>query len=98
MDKFKGTKLEWKLEIGDNRAWINDGDHKSMCVVFGSDFNVPNHEMKYNAKLILCAPKMLCLLKQLLDSGDEMFSHGEPSETYFQLLNDAQQLIKKATE
>ena len=42
--------------------------------------------------------EMLEMLQELVRSADDMFNNGEPSETYYQLINRAEQLIKEATE
>ena len=42
--------------------------------------------------------EMLEMLQELVRSADDMFNNGEPSETYYQLINKAEKLIKEATE
>ena len=42
--------------------------------------------------------EMLEMLQELVRSADDMFNNGEPSETYYQLINKAERLIKEATE
>ena len=38
--------------------------------------------------------EMLEMLQELVRSADDMFNNGEPSETYYQLINKAEKLIK----
>ena len=42
--------------------------------------------------------EMLEMLQELVRSADDMFNNGEPSETYYQLINKAEKLIKELTE
>ena len=55
-------------------------------------------EDKANILLISKAPEMLEMLQELVRSADDMFNNGEPSETYYQLINKAEKLIKEAIE
>ena len=42
--------------------------------------------------------EMLEMLQELVRSADDMFNNGEPSETYYQLINKAEKLIKESSE
>ena len=66
------------------KHWQNTEERRKQCL--------------YNALLISKAPEMLKMLKELVKSADDMFNNGEPSETYYQLINKAEKLIKEATE
>jgi hypothetical protein len=98
--EFKGTKGIW-IVAGNTEGGIlisNKNYNRDIATVwkYDNDF-LERQEASANAKLIAQAPDMLSMLQNLLDNGDKMFSNGEPSETYFQLLNKTQELIKKAT-
>lgn len=107
MSEFKGTKGKWS--IGDPTVSFpicetiistikSDYDSERVILTIAHVMPKASGAKKYNALLISKAPEMLEILKDIVIQGDEMFSHGEPSETYYQLLNRAEFLIKKATE
>ena len=108
---FKGTKGKWKYKViyGKNRPKItvqipiieNFNKELILGIIGEDDCTVAScccQEEHANALLISKAPEMLEMLQELVRSADGMFNNGEPSETYYQLINKAEKLIKEATE
>ena len=94
--EFKGTKGKWEKVTADwdlNQSVYLEDTEEIIC-----DVKSLSHNAIYDALLISKAPEMLEMLKELVISADDMFNNGEPSETYYQLINRAEQLIKESTE
>lgn len=93
--EFKGTKGEWFFKEFNNpklrnRFHIFSGNGTNVCKIVRDD-NDNCEEEKSNAKLIVCAPKMLEMLKDVLDCNNRGF--------YEHInFNEIEQLIKKSTE
>lgn len=103
MSKFKGTKGNWEYFVkhggSTKRTWIQViiPNQKTIDIDYLSkdDCNVPTCcaiETHANALLISKAPEMLEMLEELLK---ELRFHGFNNST---AINNAKQLIKKATE
>lgn len=96
---FKGTKGNWKLacnEYGYYTSVRNFDNTRKVCV------SRVNNQIENNANLLLISktPEILEMLKEIIEQANEVVfvnSMGA-SETYFQLINKAEQLIKEATE
>ena len=103
---FKGTKGRWNHKRGKRSKYEFDNiiiDEKGNYILKWSNTGSYCHkltikESQANGKLISKAPEMLEMLQELVISADDMFNDGEPSETYYQLINKAEKLIKEATE
>ena len=103
---FKGTRGKWKHKKGKRAKFEYDNfiiDEYGNHIVKWSNTGNGSHKLTIkeshaNGLLISKAPEMLEMLKELVISADDMFNNGEPSETYYQLINRAEQLIKEATE
>ena len=108
---FKGTKGKWKYEVvyGKKRPKITvqipitEDFYKELVLgtIGEDDCTVAScccQEEHANALLISKAPEMLEMLEELVKSADNMFNNGDSSETYYQLINKAEKLIKEATE
>ena len=98
--EFKGTKGKWIIAQNNVNIWADNTkvancDNNSQASMYRIK---DEEEMKYNALLISKAPEMLEMLKELVKSADDMFNNGEPSETYYQLINKTEKIIKEATE
>ena len=109
--EFKGTNGKWKYKViyGKKRPKITvqipireDFYQELVLGTIGEDdctvASCCCREEHANALLISKAPEMLKMLQELVRSADDMFNNGEPSETYYQLINKAEKLIKEATE
>jgi len=102
MSEFKGTKGKW--------SFSSQKGTKNHCFVaqvwsdkqeyYLATINTTEHEYEANAnaKLIACAPEILEILKNILENTDKMVQDGKPTEAYYQLMNKAEQIVKKATE
>lgn len=90
MEKFKGTRGEWVLEKNNHFYEVYAGVLHFNAMIF---CNSGNHsdENKANAKLISCAPEMLYLLQECLDT----FSCVEFTDK--DLKSRIEKLITKAT-
>ena len=99
--EFKGTKGQWFIDYSEQYmngsnvlcTPISTNQNINLCDVYGDDDTA-----KANTLLISKAPEMLKMLKELVKSADDMFNNGEPSETYYQLINKTEKIIKEATE
>jgi hypothetical protein len=85
--EFKGTKGEWLILKQHSSHKINEiatNENLSICAI-----NTNLEQSEANAKLIACAPEMLEMLKDILDTIREC----ETPRLY-----QIEELIKKATE
>lgn len=100
MSEFKGTKGKWQMMVGGFTKNVNtpnviqiysaNYDLEMICKVWkDSLLNNRNQNFEANAKLISCAPEMLGLLEDLVNS--DVIKSSE-------LHQKSKQLIKKATE
>lgn len=91
---FKGTIGKWEYRY-DRFEYCYDivSDNEFICTTISG-----NTKGKANALLISKAPEMLEMLEELVKSADNMFNNGDSSETYYQLINKGEKLIKEATE
>jgi len=101
--EFKGTKGKWVFNETQMKI-KGSGDIEGHTVIANvspkMDFSRGMTTQKANALLISKAPEMLEMLKDIIKQANEVVyvnSMGA-SETYFQLINQAEQLIKEATE
>lgn len=90
MSKFKGTKGEWVVDSFEG-VWIENTDWQ-ICETDTINGIKNTEERLYNAKLIICAPEMLEALKEMIAFCE---FHGYNVSTE---INNAKELIKKATE
>jgi hypothetical protein len=110
--EFKGTKGKWEVgTVNNGQQGINglviwspeysqksDGTYEMVCHITQPDEQTETDEP--NALLISKAPEMLEMLKDIIRQANEVVyvnSMGA-SETYFQLIEQAENLIKEATE
>jgi len=96
MSEFKGTKGEWKEDIGIDI--LSNDLHQ--IIVYSKHVNTHNiahvfafnqAEATANAKLIMCAPDML---QMLIRAEQWILNCSEEAK----IVTDIKQLIKKATE
>lgn len=95
--EFKGTKGKWKLANNDYGYYTsvrNIDDTRKVCVSRVNDIV----ESNANMLLISKAPEMLEMLNKFVEKDLFNYEQGEPSESYFQYMNEAKKLIKEATE
>jgi hypothetical protein len=88
MKEFKGTKGGWK----NSRNGIVQSENKdAIAVVYSGELNpvLDSEAMEANAKLIAAAPEllealqaMMCVYKEIADSGDCGWWEAEEQENY----------------
>jgi hypothetical protein len=101
---MKHTKGEWRACCLDAKPhYIFAGEDKTICSMFCNEKSEPNYESMEgivtkeecvaNAKLIATAPKLLKTLQKAVN-----YTHHPLCKNYHGWLNEAIEIIKKATE
>ena len=109
MSEFKGTKGKFERvyvngicigigTVGQIRQMTANSviDH----IETDEEYELEREEIEANMLIYSKAPEMLEMLKQIIEQANEVVyvnSMGA-SETYFQLINQAEELIKEATQ
>lgn len=98
MSKFKGSKGEWKFEYDNSSSeWFDIfSDNGSLLSRNYNDKLKSFEEIKANALLISKAPKMLEMLKSVLEIQKSYIGSANIELVY--KTKEIEQLIKEATE
>lgn len=92
--KFKGTQGKW--EVGSSKRSVVNKDKVIAKMRFNDGLGIfENDEPEYNARLMSKAPEMLEKLQEIVENWK---SGNEDNFIMANLIDDAEQIIKQATE
>lgn len=100
MGEFKGTQGIWEFkEQGEANSWvILSEENKNWILAITQNGEILNEKQIANAKLIAAAPELLEALENLLTDYKKYVSYSLKNASSNHLINQCENIIKKATE